>query len=282
MINAFVERRHHETLSFHLPHGKVTITLDDVACRLHLLIIWTFLDHERIDKDEALDMLVKKLGVTPQSVLGDIDKTLGCHVRYSYLGQVFTNGIRRAREADSDPEHVTIHKRFSTRAYLLYLVGRQIFVDTRWILQHFSRISGWSLATGYTEDKSRACADDPLRGIQAIELFRVYIDRLVHEDIHLCSYIDYRVTIPFDEVALFTIWLARGIRKTTTYMSERVMRQFGFTRTILRDPTVYAPLTVKQRDMDALFDDFENHLVLDEARSTVAPYDWSYKHGYMI
>ena len=51
------------------------------------------------------------------------------------------------------------------------------------------------------------------------------------------------------------------------------MRQFGLTQTIPRDPAVCAPPTVKMRDMDALFDDFENHLVRVEAKSTVASYD---------
>ena len=59
-----------------------------------------------------------------------IGKTWGTHVRYSYLDMVFTTEIKRAREDDYDLEQVTIHKRFSMRAYLLYLVGTQIFVDT--------------------------------------------------------------------------------------------------------------------------------------------------------
>src|ERR1051325_6157071 len=65
-------------------------------------------------------------------------------------------------------------------------------------------------------------------------------------------------------------------------MLERVIRQFGFTQTIPRNPNVCAPPTVKMRDMDDLFDDFENHLVPEKARSTVTPDDWSYEYGYMI
>ena len=36
------------------------------------------------------------------------------------------------------------------------------------------------------------------------------------------------------------------------------------------------------RDMDDLFDNFENHLVPDEASSTVALDDLSYEYNYMI
>src|ERR1051325_4127860 len=44
MINTFIERWHYETSLFHLPHGEMTITLDDVACLLHFPIRWAFLD----------------------------------------------------------------------------------------------------------------------------------------------------------------------------------------------------------------------------------------------
>ena len=130
MINAFVERWHHETSSFHLPHGEMTITLDDVSCLLHIPIRGTFLSHDRISKEEALDLLVEQLGVTPESALEEIDKTRGCHVRYSYLATVFTTELARAREAVGDEEQVTVHRRCAMRAYLLYLVGTHIFVDT--------------------------------------------------------------------------------------------------------------------------------------------------------
>ncbi|CAI8615467.1 unnamed protein product [Vicia faba] len=67
-----------------------------------------------------------------------------------------------------------------------------------------------------------------------------------------------------------------------TYMPERVMCQFGYTQTIPQGPVVSAPPLVKGRDMNALFDDYENHLVPDEAQSTIAPDDWSYADCYII
>ena len=51
----------------------------------------------------------------------------------------------------------------------------------------------------------------------------------MQEDIHSSSYIDHRETISFDEVSLFTFWLARGTHKTAPYMLELEMRHFGFT-----------------------------------------------------
>ena len=63
MTNAFVERWHEETSLFHLPHREMTITLDDVACLLDLPIRGRFLDHEKLEKDEMIEMLVERLGL---------------------------------------------------------------------------------------------------------------------------------------------------------------------------------------------------------------------------
>ncbi|XP_058747023.1 protein MAIN-LIKE 1-like [Vicia villosa] len=153
MINAFFERWHHETSSFHIPHGEMTITLDDVTCLLHLQIRGRFLDHESIGKEEVLDLLVEMLGVTFESALGEINKTRGSHVSYNYLDQMFEDEIQHAREADGDVEQVTIHRRFAMRANLLYLVGTQIFVNTSatytdimylWFFADFETIHQWN------------------------------------------------------------------------------------------------------------------------------------------
>ena len=64
LISLFVERWHRETSSFHLPVGKVTITLDDVASLLHLPITGTFHSFEPLHVDEAVIMLVELLDVS--------------------------------------------------------------------------------------------------------------------------------------------------------------------------------------------------------------------------
>lgn len=40
----------------------MSITFDDVSCLLHLLIRGKLLDHERIRKDQALELMVDYLG----------------------------------------------------------------------------------------------------------------------------------------------------------------------------------------------------------------------------
>lgn len=72
------------------------------------------------------------------------------------------------------------------------------------ILQHFLHIFGWASVETYTEDISHATAFFPLRGNQATEPYRVYLDRLVVEDMNFNIYVDHRETRPFDEIVLTT------------------------------------------------------------------------------
>lgn len=82
MLYAFLEKRHSDTSSFHLPLGEISITLDNVSCLLHLLIRWKLLDHEIINKDEALEMTVDYLGVDLADVVAGMDRTIGTHARF--------------------------------------------------------------------------------------------------------------------------------------------------------------------------------------------------------
>jgi len=45
LVNVFLERWHQETSFFHLPIEEITITLDDVSCLLHLLVVGRPKDH---------------------------------------------------------------------------------------------------------------------------------------------------------------------------------------------------------------------------------------------
>ncbi|XP_058753780.1 protein MAIN-LIKE 1-like [Vicia villosa] len=107
MLAAFAERWHRETSSFHLPHGEITITLDDVACLLHLPIKDTLLCHSRLTKAEAQEMLIAELGADPDDALEEVERTRGAHKL----------------------EQAT-HKERVLRSYFLYLIGTQLFMDT--------------------------------------------------------------------------------------------------------------------------------------------------------
>lgn len=128
----------------------------------------------------------------------------------------------------------------------------------------------------YTEDLSRATAFIPLIGDQAVEPFRVYLDRLVVKDTHFNSYVDHRQTRPFDEILLYSIWLACISRLTAPHLLERVIRQFDYTQTILRHHVVSASPALTHRQIKDMFDDYESHMVPDETWATTVESDWSY------
>ncbi|CAL5206298.1 unnamed protein product [Lathyrus oleraceus] len=71
-----------------------------------------------------------------------------------------------------------------------------------WILQHFPCISGWASVSDYSEDMSRATTFILFRGNQTIEPHRVYLDRLVVEDMHFNNYFDHCETQLFDEIII--------------------------------------------------------------------------------
>ncbi|GAU10693.1 hypothetical protein TSUD_424240, partial [Trifolium subterraneum] len=62
-LSAFTERWHPETSSFHLPFGEMTITLDDVACLLHIPVRGIFYTPAPVSMEEAAALATELLGV---------------------------------------------------------------------------------------------------------------------------------------------------------------------------------------------------------------------------
>ncbi|GAU10087.1 hypothetical protein TSUD_419910, partial [Trifolium subterraneum] len=63
LLSAFTERWHPETSSFHLPFGEMTITLDDVACLLHIPVRGIFYTPALVSMEEAAALATELLGV---------------------------------------------------------------------------------------------------------------------------------------------------------------------------------------------------------------------------
>ncbi|XP_058783614.1 uncharacterized protein LOC131658324 [Vicia villosa] len=250
MLMEFAERWHPKTSFFHLPHGEVTITLDDVSCLLHILIRGALLRHGRMRKEEARNLLVEELVPDPLDAVEDVDKTHGAHVRYSFLVQRYTDALVAARYADGDLAEVEIHRQHG------------------WILQHFQMIIGWGSMQEYIEVWPRARAFIPLRGIQTVEPYRVYLDHIVAEDTRYDAYATHCETRLFDDIALFSGWLACSSTITVPYLPEHVIRQFSYCQTIPRHPFVSVRLGLTRRQIDDIFADYQNHMVPDEARAT--------------
>lgn len=78
---------------------------------------------------------------------------------------------------------------------------------------------------------------------------------------------------------LYLSWLTCGSRLTFPHIHVCVMGQFSYMRYIPIDPYVSATPIMTHRDMDDIFYDYLNHLVLEKAQSTIIESNWSYING---
>jgi len=132
LICAFVERWHEETSSFHLPFGEMTVTLDDMACLLHIPIDGMLLSHRTITRDEAVEWMEEHLGYDPGEALIEVEKTKGAHCRFGYLQKIFKERMKEQLDLETEYGVTQEVQRLWDQAdgiYLLYLVGITLFID---------------------------------------------------------------------------------------------------------------------------------------------------------
>ncbi|XP_058760152.1 protein MAIN-LIKE 1-like [Vicia villosa] len=123
LVSAFVERWHVETSSFHMPFGEMTITLDDVACLLHLPINGMFwYPDEHVTEQVAVDLGCELLGVDRHAMAVHVRSCRGAYYSLQWLYDRFV----QYRAAGSWT--------YATRAYLMMLVGSTIFADKTFTL----------------------------------------------------------------------------------------------------------------------------------------------------
>jgi len=95
---------------------------------------------------------------------------------------------------------------------------------------------------GYREHHHpRAMMFVPLKGMSASDEYRDRLDQLDLTSVFMASYVKHRVVCLFEKINLYTGWLRYGTCKVR-YIPERVLRQFGYTRTILRSPHDSVPV----------------------------------------
>ncbi|KAI5408338.1 hypothetical protein KIW84_054241 [Lathyrus oleraceus] len=122
LVSAFVERWHLETSSFHMPFGEMSITLDDVACLLHLPIRGIFWSPQDVTEELAVELAVDYLGVSQGQAQSHVRSCRGSYYKLEWLYDLFVH--HRAASSWA----------YATRAYLLMLVGSTIFADKTFTL----------------------------------------------------------------------------------------------------------------------------------------------------
>lgn len=106
------------------------------------------------------------------------------------------------------------------------------------------------------------------------ELFRVYLDRTVADDIRFQPYDDHRHMCPVNYMSFYCKWLACRSHLVYPHLLEQAMRQFRHMEFVLRHPSDSALCDVTRGDVDVMYNDFLNHMVPGETRGTVAPRKW--------
>ena len=88
IIAALSERWHHETSSFHLPVGEMTITLNDVAALTHLRIDGEFQTPPRLTSAMAPSVLVEYLRMSPVEAQEEVVLQKGPNISFEKLKKI--------------------------------------------------------------------------------------------------------------------------------------------------------------------------------------------------
>jgi len=117
LLSSFVERWHRETSSFHLPVGKVTITLDDITSLLNLPVIGDLHAFQPVHVDDVVQMLVELLMVTVEAATAETAQCRGPYVLLQWVRDIY--------ERRCQAEHWTA----AAHTFLLHLLGCTLFAN---------------------------------------------------------------------------------------------------------------------------------------------------------
>ncbi|XP_058776933.1 uncharacterized protein LOC131651278 [Vicia villosa] len=225
--------------------------------------------------------------------------TSGAHIRFSSLKELYENHLVAAAESEQEGDGLftEYHRACALKCWFMFLVDTTLFVDKSatyidmtylryfieltigWIISYFHRIHDFYIDLVYDDAMPRAARYVLQRGNNAVGLYRVYLDRTIHNDIRWTPFTDYCDVVPFDRIALYSGWLAYGTNTMVRYLSERCMRQFGRVQMIPRSPFEAAPDTVIRVNFTPIFEDWAHHLVPEKYRRTVDTQAWKCVDG---
>eukprot|EP00256_Glycine_max_P062089 XP_014631429.1 protein MAIN-LIKE 1-like [Glycine max] len=260
LLPAFVERWHRETSSFHLPVGELTITLDDVSYLLHLPVIGDFHAFEPLHVDDAVQMLVDLLMVSPESARVEIVQCRGPYVRLQWVRDIYQ---RRCQAG---------HWTAAARAYLLHLLGctllanksatnvHIVYLEALRDLSMIDRYAWGVAALDYDEASPRVCrwiaTKKTVKSIRTPS-YRERLDRLRILDVCWIPYGEHREVRDFHVRSCYSGLLRWG-PVAVYYRPERVVRQFGYTQTIPAPPV---DSWISYDDIHDKWMHYEDHIV---------------------
>ncbi|KAI5404064.1 hypothetical protein KIW84_051270 [Lathyrus oleraceus] len=246
LVSAFVERWHLETSSFHMLFGEMSITLDDVACLLHLPIRGIFWSPQDVTEELAVELAVDYLGVSQSQAQSHVRSCRGSYYKLEWLYDIFVH--HRAASSWA----------YATRAYLLMLVGSTIFADktftlveARYLLlfRDLDGCSGYSWGAAALVTLYRYLGDASMysckqlggyptllqTGSPEVDDLRPILDELTPTDVIWRPFEDHRAWRVFDEICLYRGCLKWG-ETVVPYLPDRCLRQFGYRQYVPSPP----------------------------------------------
>ncbi|KAL5180082.1 Protein MAIN-LIKE 1 [Glycine soja] len=274
LLSMFVERWHQETSSFHLPGGELTITLDDVSSLLHLPVIGDLHAFEPLHVDDAVQMLVDLLMVSPESAKAETAQCRGPYVRLQWVRDIYE---RRCQAG---------HWTAAARAYLLHLLGCTLFANKSATNVHVVYLEAlrdlsmteryaWGVAAlvhMYDQLNDASMSHSRQLGsyitllwiatkktVKSIRTpaYRERLDRLQIPDVCWIPYGEHREVRDFHAKSCYSGLLRWG-PVVVYYRPERVVRQFGYTQTISAPPV---DSWVSYDDIHDRWMHYEDHIV---------------------
>jgi len=137
LLMTLCETWHNETNNFHMPLGEMIVTLDDIACLLHIPIEGRMLSHpEKMSRNDGVDLMVRHLGVTQAVAVKNYNEEYGGYISYKALREYYEgylDGATRLVDPSDpgDPQELERVRTACVKCYLLYLVGCLLFGDKR-------------------------------------------------------------------------------------------------------------------------------------------------------
>ncbi|KAL5158766.1 Protein MAIN-LIKE 1 [Glycine soja] len=217
--------------SFQFPVGEVTITLDDVSSLLHLPVVGDLHAFQPLHMDDAVQMLVDLLMVYAEAARAEIGQCRGSYICLEWVCDIYECRCRAG------------HWTAAACAYLLHLLCctlfanksatnvHLVFLEAHCDLSQTGRYAWGVAALVHMYDHLNDASISTNRQLGGyITLLQCWIYE------HFPSVAESTADPEYDENSPRACSLLRLGLLAVYYLPERVMRQFGYTQTILALP----------------------------------------------
>ncbi|GAU30124.1 hypothetical protein TSUD_360170 [Trifolium subterraneum] len=258
LLSAFTKRWHPETSSFHMPFGEITITLDGVACLLHIPVRGVFYTPVAVSMEEAAALATELLGVPYEEAYLETSRKRGRTFTQQWLYDCWQRNLHMYHRYDCAArafswasaalvclyDNLNDASMFSTHALAGYptLLQRGRTFTQQWLydcwqrnLHMYHRYDCAARAFSWAS-AALVCLYDNLNdasmfSTHALAGYPTLLQCWIHE---YFPALGHRGSIPADLITCFSGYL-RGFT-VVPYLLERCLRQFGFIQYIQPPP----------------------------------------------